>query len=71
MQCGSDLDHHPDHKCQALQDMLNYKQIQQVEEDTHLIWSQGKSSPKCGKAKAIQNPLVFIIVLIAELVIVM
>jgi hypothetical protein len=70
MQCGSDLDHHPDHKCQALQDMLNYKQIQQ-EEDTHLNWSQGKSSPKCGKAKAIQNPLVFIIILNAELVIVM
>ena len=26
MQCGSDLDH----KCQALQNILNYKQIQQV-----------------------------------------
>ncbi|MDQ6862870.1 MAG: hypothetical protein M3044_03515 [Thermoproteota archaeon] len=30
MQCGSYVDHHPDHKCQALQNMLNNKQIQQV-----------------------------------------
>jgi hypothetical protein len=27
---GSDVDHHPDYKCQALQNMLNNEQIQQI-----------------------------------------
>ena len=30
MQCGSDIDQHPDYKCKALQNMLNNKQIQQL-----------------------------------------
>jgi DNA-directed RNA polymerase subunit RPC12/RpoP len=30
VQCGSDVDHHPDYKCQALQNMLNNEQIQQI-----------------------------------------
>ena len=46
MQCGSYVDQHPDYKCQALQNMLNNKQIQQLRGghsfNYSLIWGQGE-----------------------------
>jgi hypothetical protein len=67
IQCGSDLDHHLDYKCQALQNILNKACKRRI----LILFGTVEMFREMREGEGYPKPLVLIIVLIAELVIVM